>query len=100
MDILSENRFHYQDQRGWLVYRYKREGVVTNEEGWEQAFHGTWWPALQQGSELWPSIGNRRHRLAPRLPMENDPINMAPWYTLVFLGTTMANEFMSDCISN
>lgn len=35
-----------EDQRGWLVYRYKRQAVVASESNWEQAFHGTWWYPL------------------------------------------------------
>lgn len=32
-----------EDQRGWMVFRYKRRPVVRQDDTWEQAFHGTWW---------------------------------------------------------
>mmetsp|Transcript_92384 Transcript_92384/g.270444 ORF Transcript_92384/g.270444 Transcript_92384/m.270444 type:complete len:412 (-) Transcript_92384:118-1353(-) len=34
---------HAEDRGSWAIYRYKREPVVSAEESWEAAFHGTWW---------------------------------------------------------
>lgn len=34
------------DERGWLVYRYKRLPVVEPSDSWEVAYHGTWWYSI------------------------------------------------------
>jgi len=34
---------HVEDRKGWAIYKYKREPVVSVEDSWETAFHGTWW---------------------------------------------------------
>lgn len=40
---LEDSLERVENQRGWFVYKYKREPVVQPEEWWDQAFHGTWW---------------------------------------------------------
>lgn len=43
---LEDTLERVENQRGWFVYKYKRDPVVKAEETWEQAFHGTWWYSL------------------------------------------------------
>lgn len=42
---LSDALERVEDQRGWMVYRFKNS-IVESEPHWEQAFHGTWWYPL------------------------------------------------------
>jgi len=44
--IFDAVEFDRQDDRGWRVYRYKRDPPVQSKATWEQAFHGTWWYAV------------------------------------------------------
>ena len=32
-----------EDQRGWYLYKYVHNPVVRAQDGWEVAYHGTWW---------------------------------------------------------